>query len=79
MYLNSQTISAGVVQVLHRPMLHVVDFIVHFQLNLLYKLFFGMCKHKYVKIGGQSTLRWMYIGENLLQSWVHSKAKVYVK
>lgn len=49
MYLNSQTISAGVVQVLHRPMLHVVDFIVHFQLNLLYKLFFGMCKHKYVK------------------------------
>lgn len=36
-----------------------------------------MCK--YVKIGGQLTLHWMYIGENLLQSWVHSKAKVYVK
>lgn len=40
-----------------------------------------MCKHKYAKIGDQTTLHWMYmyIGENLLQSWVHSKAKVYVK
>lgn len=38
-----------------------------------------MCKQNNVKIGGQSTLHWMYIGENLWQIWVHSKAKVYVK